>query len=308
MKIVITGGAGFIGSHLAEFYHNRNEEVHIIDDFSSGRIENISHLSRAIIHKGSITQESILKKILENADIVFNFAAMVSVNESLASPKECNEININGLINLLHAASENSVKKLIHSSSAAVYGDDEEMPKTESMAASPKSPYGITKLCGEFYCKIFSDMRKIKTIALRYFNVFGPRQNPYSQYAAVIPVFIKRALEDQDIIIYGDGNQTRDFIYVDDIIAANLRAAENDEVKGVFNVANGKAVKILELAETIIQLTNSKSRIKFEQPRAGDIINSVAGIKNAEEALSFRPKVSLVEGLNNTIEYIKKQI
>ena len=303
MKVVIAGGAGFIGSHLAEFWNNKDAEVHVIDNLKTGFEENLSGLKNVTLHKFSIEEKDKVKEITKGTDYVYNMAAMVSVPESIEKPEECLSINLFGYLNLLEASKENKVKKIILSSSAAVYGDDPQLPKKVEMKVEPKSPYGITKLDGELYSKMYEEQFGLKYACLRYFNVFGPRQSTESAYAAAVPIFIKKALKNEDIIIHGDGKQTRDFIYIDDVVKANVLAVEKENESGVFNVANGDSISILELAEFIVELTESKSKIVFEKERPGDIKHSKASIKETKDKLGFNPKFSLKDGLLNTIEY-----
>ena len=303
MKILITGITGFVGSHLAEYWSYKNAEVHIIDNLKTGFEGNISHLKNVRSHKISIEDKNEIEKIISGSDYVFNMAAMVSVPESIEKPEECINVNLNGYLNLLEASKKNKVKKIVLSSSAAVYGDDPILPKKTEMKPEPKSPYGITKLDGELYSKMYEEQFGLKYACLRYFNVFGPRQSTENAYAAAVPIFIKRAVKNEDIIIHGDGTQTRDFIYIDDVVKANVLAVEKENVSGVFNVACGSSISILELAKIIIELTNSKSKIVFEKERQGDIKHSLASVEETKEKLGFEPKINLKEGLLKTIEY-----
>lgn len=305
LKVVVTGGAGFIGSHIAEQWIKEGAEVHVIDNLRSGFLSNLENLNGVIFHQGSVTDKSLVFNVLKGADYVHHLAALVSVPESIEKPFECVEINIIGLLNVLEAAKHHKVKKVVFSSSAAVYGDNEELPKTINSMPDPKSPYGITKLEGEYYLKMYNKEYGLGTVSLRYFNVYGPRQNPNSQYAAAIPIFIKKALANEPVTIFGDGTQTRDFIYVKDVVKANLLAALNDKISGVFNVALGKSISINEVATEIIKLTNSKSQIVYEEERKGDIKHSAASIKETMEYLNFYPENSLIEGLKETIDYFR---
>ena len=306
IKVVISGGAGFIGSHIAEAWFNMGAEVHIIDNLRTGYEKNIINDKRVIFHKESITNRNTVFKIVEGADYIHNLAALVSVPESISKPLECIDINVIGLINLLDAAKDFSVKKIIHSSSAAVYGDNPVSPKLTSMKPMPKTPYGITKLDGEYYLDAYKENFGLGTISLRYFNVFGPRQDPQSQYAAVIPIFVSKALNNEPITIYGDGGQTRDFIFIDDVVQVNIKAATSTSVTGVYNVANGKSVTIKQLAELIIKETNSTSKIIYKEERPGDIKYSLASIEETKEKLDFHPKCDLIDGLKSTINYFKE--
>ena len=305
-KVVVTGGAGFIGSHIVEHWINAGAEVHIIDNLRSGFLSNVQLFPQAIFHQVSITEREKVFKILENVDYVHHLAAMISVPESVDKPQECVEININGLLNVLDACKENGVKKIVFSSSAAIYGENPESPKRTDMRPQPKSPYGITKLDGEYYLQMYTEQYGLGAVSLRYFNVFGPRQDPKSQYAAAVPIFIEKAIQNEPITIYGDGEQTRDFIFVKDVVKANVLAATNDSVNGVFNVALGKASSINEIAKGIISLTNSKSRIVYQPERKGDIKHSLADVENTISALSFTFDFTLQQGLDETVSFFKK--
>lgn len=302
-KVVVTGGAGFIGSHIVEYWLGAGAEVHIIDNLRTGFLSNVQLFPDAVFHNGSITDRKLVFDVLRNADYVHHLAAFVSVPESIEKPVECYDININGLLNVLDGSKEFGIKKIVFSSSAAVYGDNPESPKRISTKTGPKSPYGSTKLEGEEHLKSFHDLHGLGAVSLRYFNVFGPRQDPKSQYAAAVPIFINRALKNEPVIIYGDGSQTRDFIFVKDVVNANLIAATNNNVNGVFNVASGCAVSILQIAESIIRITGSSSKIEFRGERAGDIKHSLASIDETKMDLGFSPQSDLAEGLEKTIEY-----
>lgn len=304
-KIVVTGGAGFIGSHLAEHYGNLGYDIYVIDNLRSGNRENLKNIKNLHFIEESITNKKIVEEAVKDAEYVFNFAALVSVPESIEKPYECVDINVNGILNLLEAAKKYGVKKLVHVSSAAVYGDNPILPKKVSMKPEPKTPYSITKLDGEYYCQMYSEQFSLKTTCLRFFNVFGERQNPKSQYAAAVPIFIEKAIKNEDITIYGDGQQTRDFIYVKDIVQACSLAAQSDIKYGLFNVAYGKSITILDIAKTIIKLTNSKSNILFAPERAGDIKHSLADVSETIEILKFNPNWDLIKGLEATIKHFK---
>jgi nucleoside-diphosphate-sugar epimerase len=306
MKVVVTGGAGFIGSHIVEYWSNKGADVHIIDNLRSGFEKNINSFKNVVFHKGSITDKQLTMKVLESTDYVFNLGALISVPESLEKPDECIEINVKGLLNILESAKENGIKKVVHSSSAAIYGDDPRLPKDISMKPKPQTPYGVTKLDGEYYLQMYYEQYGLNTTSLRYFNVFGPRQDPKSQYAAAIPIFVFKALKNEPITIYGDGEQTRDFVYVKDVVQANVLAAENENVIGVFNVANENAITINELAKLIIKTTNSESKIIYEETRPGDIKHSLASIKETRELLNFNPSHDLISSLETTIRYFEK--
>lgn len=302
-KIVVTGGAGFIGSHIVEYWSKQNANVFVLDNLRSGFKKNLNGFENVTFVNGSITDKDLVFSVLENADYVHHLAAMISVPESVENPFDCVSININGLLNVLEAAAKHKIKKIVHSSSAAVYGDNPISPKTISMRPEPKSPYGITKLDGEYYLQSYFENFGLETISLRYFNVFGPRQDPKSQYAAAIPIFVNNALQNKEIIIYGDGEQTRDFVFVKDVVAANILAATAEQVTGTYNVACGTAISINQLVHLVLELTNSKSKIRYEHERPGDIKHSLASIKETELQLGFHTQHNLLEGLKETIHY-----
>ncbi|MFZ1289279.1 MAG: SDR family oxidoreductase [Melioribacteraceae bacterium] len=305
MKIVVTGGAGFIGSHIVEYWSEKNAEVHVLDNLRSGFEKNIKEFKNVVFQNGSITDKNFVNEVLENATYVFHLAALISVPESLEKPDECLDINVKGLLNVLEASKLHGTKKVVHSSSAAIYGDDPRLPKDISMKPKPQTPYGITKLDGEYYLQMYFEQYGLQTTSLRYFNVFGPRQDPKSQYAAAIPIFVYKALKNEPITIYGDGEQTRDFVYVKDVVQANVLAATSENVIGVFNVANENAITINDLAKLIIKTTNSKSEIIYQPTRPGDIKHSLASIKETRENLKFNPSHDLTSSLETTIKYFE---
>ena len=306
-KVVVTGGAGFIGSHIVEYWLGAGADVHIIDNLRTGFQSNVDLFPNAVFHKGSITDKELVFDVLKNADYVHHLAALISVPESVEKPYECVNINVNGLLNVLEAAKTHKIKKVVLSSSAAIYGDNPESPKTVNMIPQPQTPYGITKLDGEYYLQMYNSLFGLGTASLRYFNVFGPRQNPKSQYAAAVPIFISKALKNEPIIVYGDGEQTRDFIFVKDVVKANVLAATTPSANGVFNVALGKATSIKELVNMIVKSTGSKSKIVYEAPRTGDIKYSLASIKETVEKLGFNPDYTLEESIQQTIEFFRSK-
>ncbi|MGN0849102.1 MAG: NAD-dependent epimerase/dehydratase family protein [Victivallaceae bacterium] len=303
MKILVTGGAGFIGSHIVEHFQGKAEIV-VLDNLRTGYRKNLEGLEHTFI-QGDIRDKAIVKKAMEGVDYVFHLAALISVPESMEKISECVDINVNGLLNVFEAAAEAGVKKLCFSTSAAIYGDNPVVPKVETMFPEPKSPYAITKLDGEYYADMFTKLGKLKVACLRYFNVFGPRQDPNSAYAAAVPIFIERALKNMPITVYGDGDQTRDFIYVKDIVAANAYLAASDEC-GVFNVAYGGKQTINELVETIIRLTGSSSKVTHAAERAGDVRHSMANVAKLA-ATGFKPSYTFSDGLAATIEFFKNK-
>jgi len=307
-KIVVTGGAGFIGSNLARYLANGNNQVTVIDDLSTGHLENIQDLleMRAVeFVKGSITDMTVLLNTFPEAQYVFHEAALPSVPRSIKEPLLTNEVNVTGTLNVLLAAKETGVQKVVYASSSSVYGDTPTLPKTEAMAPHPLSPYAVSKLIGEYYCSVFTTVFHMPTVALRYFNVYGPRQDPTSEYAAVIPRFITSVLHDRPPVIYGDGSQSRDFTFIDDVIRANVLAAESDAT-GVFNAAGGKRITINELAKLVMVLCDKKLAIRYDEMRPGDIKHSLSDSSLAKEKFGFAPQVDIRDGLKETIQWFQK--
>ncbi len=305
MKIFVTGCAGFIGSNLVEELLKNNYEVVGIDNFITGRKENIEGLEFEFI-QGDIGDKILLRKILKDVDYVLHQAALPSVTRSIEDPLSANQHNINATLTLLKCCVEENVEKVVIASSSSVYGDSKELPKHESMSYNPKSPYAVTKVAVELYAKVFYEVYDLKTICLRYFNVYGPKQDPKSEYAAVIPKFIYLALKNKPLPIYGDGKQTRDFTFIKDAVRANLLAMQS-KATGNYNIAFGKRTSILELAEKIISLTSSNSKIVFEKPRKGDIRHSLASIEKAKRDLGYNPEYDLEKGLKKTIEWFREK-
>jgi len=300
----VTGGAGFIGSNLSRELAKENQ-VTIIDDLSTGYIENIQDLINKDIIKfveGSIIDIDVLQKIFNNVDYVFHEAAVVSVPLSIKDPIITNNVNINGTLSVLKAAMDNNVKKVVYASSCAVYGDPSRLPIKEDFSLDPLSPYALSKLACEYYCKIFNEVYNLPTVSLRYFNVYGPYQDPKSEYAAVIPIFINRCIKGESLVIYGDGGQTRDFVFVDDIVQANILAAES-KVVGNFNIGGGNHISINDLAKIIMSLSKKDLKIIYQSPRSGEIMHSFADISKAREKLGFKPKFDLREGLEKTMRW-----
>ena len=304
MKILVTGGAGFIGSHIVEHFQGR-AEVRVLDNLRSGFQHNLTGFKNEFIH-ASILDRDAVRRAMEGVDFVFHLAAMISVPESMQQPIECSELNTTGTLVVLEEAVRAKVKKLVFSSSAAIYGNNPVTPKVETLLPEPKSPYAITKLDGEFYCKMFTEEGRLPTACLRYFNVFGPRQDPRSQYAAAVPIFIDRAVKHEPITIHGDGEQTRDFIFVKDIAASNAFFATRPDATGVFNVAYGQRITIKELATTICRLTGSRSEIVHTAERPGDVKHSLASVEKLRGA-GFVPSGNFQAGLQATINYFREQ-
>ncbi len=303
MKILVTGGSGFIGSHIVEHYQGKAEEIRVLDNLRTGYRKNLDGLQCTFI-EGSVTDRELVRNAVQGVDHIFHMAALVSVPESMAKPGECVDINVHGLLNVLEEASAAGVKKLVFASSAAIYGDNPTVPKLETMVPEPKSPYAITKLDGEYYLNMFRAEGRLETAAIRFFNVFGPRQDPKGAYAAAVPIFIEKAVNGEDITVYGDGEQTRDFIYVKDIVGALTFAAETPGVTGVFNAGYGGQITINQLANQIIENAGTSSKVLHAPERAGDVKHSRA---SAEKLLAagWGPKHTLEEGLAATFGYFK---
>lgn len=298
-RILVTGGAGFIGSHIVEHYQGR-AELRVIDNFRTGSRDNLKGLDCELI-EGDVCDRETLRRALKGVDYVFHLAAMVSVPESMANPSACMRMNSEGTATVLEEAAAAGAKKLVLSSTSAIYGESPELPKSEDMKPGPISPYGLSKLDGEFLCAIFSKAGSIKTACLRYFNVFGPRQNPKSAYAAAIPIFLTKALKGEDIPIFGDGTQTRDFVYVKEVAAANAFMAESGN-EGVYNVGYGESIEVGAMARMIVELTKSKSKIVNLPERKGDIKYSYSSVAKLL-ATGFKHSTDLRSGLDATIKY-----
>jgi len=308
-KFLVAGGAGFIGSNIVEALLKRGDEVSILDDFSSGRRENIERTAewsggkdRATLVEGDMRNEETCARAVDGVDYVILLAAVPSVQRSVENPFMTNDVNVAGTLRLLEASRRAKVRRLVFASSSSLYGESESLPKVETMAPAPISPYGLQKLCGESYCRLYHRLYGLPAIALRYFNVFGPRQDPRSEYAAVIPRFIEAAKAGRAATIYGDGEQTRDFTYVENVIEANLKACEAPESAcgAAYNIACGNRVSLNELLSRIGTVLDREVRANHEEPRAGDIRHSLASIELATARLGYRPKVGLDEGLRRT--------
>lgn len=309
MKYIVTGGAGFIGSHIAEYLSMNGHEVIIFDNLFSGKKQNIHHLlekKNVSFVKRNITDIHALKKVADGVDGIFHEAAIASVPRSLKNPLATNKANVQGTLNVLLTARDCGVKKVVFASSSSIYGDTPVLPKQEDMKPLPISPYAVSKLAGEYYCRVFSSAYNLPTVCLRYFNVFGPRQDPNSEYAAVIPGFITKILKNQPPIIYGDGEQSRDFTFVQDVVQANILGMERD-IEGVFNIAYGERHTLKDLASTIMDLAGVRMAPIFEAVREGDVRHSLADITAARSMLGYSPRYTFKSGLQETIPWYKKQ-
>jgi UDP-glucose 4-epimerase len=311
-KVVVTGGAGFIGSHIVDRLLNDGFEVTVVDNFLTGRLGNTAHhQGRKDYHfvKGDIRDPDVIRKAVEDADAVFHEAALVSVNRSVENPTLTNEINVTGTLTLLKSCMDSNVKRFIYASSSSVYGETETLPKSEELACHPTSPYAVSKLAAENYVKVFHQVYGLETVGLRYFNVYGTRQG-YGPYSGVITIFINQLLADQQPTIYGDGTQTRDFTNVRDVVEANVLALVNKKASGrVFNIATGVATSINELARILLDITKKRNlKATYAEPRLGDIKHSYADISNANKILGYRPKVQLREGLIRLVNHSRKAL
>ena len=304
---LVTGGAGFIGSNLSRFLKKIGANVLVMDNFSTGHRNNIRDFQTSDINvlDLDITNIKETEKHYKNIDFVFHHAAIASVPYSIKNPTLSRHHNVGGTQSVLKNSVANGITKIIFASSSAVYGDTTIVPTNEHVITKPQSPYAEQKLEGESYCSNFNS-NELRVTSLRYFNVFGPYQDPKSEYSAVIPKFIDLAIKDKDLIIFGDGSSTRDFVFVEDVIQANLLSAVSDNSDGkVINIANGQTISIDKLAKSIIKMTGSQSKIVYEKPREGDIVHSAADITKANKILEYNPKISLEEGLSRTIAYFK---
>ncbi|MBR9677367.1 SDR family oxidoreductase [Candidatus Woesearchaeota archaeon] len=309
MKYVVTGGAGFIGSNLVQALLEKNHEVVVIDDLSSGSLHNIEpFMDRVKFVKGSVESFELLKKEFACADIVVHLAAIASVPKTIEDPVLASAVNTEGTLKALLAAKHGGVKRFVFASSAAYYGNAEKMPKVESMAPQPESPYAIHKVTGEYYCKVFSQKHSVDAVSFRFFNVYGPKQDPKSPYSGVISIFINSVLNDKPITIFGDGHQTRDFVFVDDVVKAIILACESEQKFDgeVFNIATAKEISLLDLIKNINTVLEKNVMPSFSDVRAGDVKRSVADISKAKKVLGFNPTTSFEEGLKKTIEWYKK--
>jgi len=306
-KALVTGGAGFIGSHIVDALVSSGCKVTVLDDLSTGRLSNLEHLKDNItFYKGDIRDRKALDTAVKDCEVIFHQAAVVSVPQTVEDPVGSAMVNEVGTLSLLESARKNNVKRVVLASSCAVYGDDPQLPKRETMVSKPLSPYAVQKLTGEYYARLYTDLYGLETVCLRYFNVFGPRQDPTSPYSGVISIFMSKAVSKEAPVIYGDGKQYRDFVFVNDVISANLLAASVDEASGkILNIGTGKYVAIDSLWEMACHLCSLNIKPEYKTPRDGDIVESVANINQAKTVLGFNPKYSFEEGLKVTFDWYK---
>ena len=307
MKFLVTGGAGFIGSNIVGELLKRNYEVKVLDNFSTGKRENLKDYGSNIeLIEGDIRSYHIVKDAVADVDVILHQAALPSVPRSINDPITSNEVNVTGTLNILEAARKNNVQKIVFASSSSVYGDNPKLPKDESMIPNPLSPYAVSKLSGEKYCNVFTRIYGLKTVALRYFNVFGPRQDPNSQYSAVIPRFITAIMRGESPVIFGDGEQSRDFTFVRNVIEGNILAATTDCKSGIaMNCACHGRITLNELVANINEILGKDVKPIYKEPRAGDIKHSFADIDLAAKNMNYKPLVEFKEGLKITIESFK---
>ncbi len=305
--MLVTGGAGFIGSHISERLLAKGHDVRVLDNFSTGRRENLEGFGGRIdLVEGDIRDLDAVRGAVEGVDVVFHEAALASVPRSVDDPVTSNQVNVLGTLNVLLASRDAHVRRLVYASSSSIYGESPELPKLETMTPAPESPYAVSKLAGEYYCHVFSSLYGLECVALRYFNVFGPRQDPGSQYAAVVPIFIDALLAGSKVVIYGDGEQSRDFTYVENVVDANILAASVEGCGGeVMNAACGSTVTVNELFNRLRTLTGASVEPVYDEPRPGDVRHSFADISKARKLLGFEPTVDFEDGLVRTIEWFR---
>lgn len=304
----VTGGAGFIGSHLVHRLVRDGHRVRVFDNFSTGRRDHLREVLPDIeLIEGDLLDGPALRRAASGAEVVFHLGAVPSVPRSVRDPVTSDRVNTGGTLNVLHAAAAEGVRRVVYSASSSAYGNANTVPKTESMPAAPMSPYAVSKYAGELYCRVYSQLFGLETVSLRYFNVFGPRQNPDSEYAAVIPKFIRALLAGSSPVIYGDGTQSRDFTYVDNVVAANLLAADAPGLCGQsVNIGCGVRLTLNELVRTMNGLLNTDVPPAYAEPRPGDVLHSLADIEAARSLLGYEPAVNLVEGLRRTIRWLRE--
>ncbi len=307
MRYLVTGGAGFIGSHIVDELVRRGQKVVVLDDLSTGKEANLASSCGEIdFRKGSVTDLDTVQRACKGVDFVIHLAARTSVPQSVENPIETNSVNIDGTVNVLVAARDHKVKRFVFAASSAAYGEDAALPKVESMPAAPISPYGITKFVGELYGQVFGKAYGLENASVRYFNVFGPRQDPTSQYSGVLSRFMLAVLRGETPVIFGDGQQSRDFIYVANVVDITLRACETPNASGlVFNGGTGLRITLNQVLQLLGKITGREIRAKYEAPRTGDIRHSQADITLARKALGYEPKVAFEEGLRRTWEWYR---
>jgi UDP-glucose 4-epimerase len=309
-RALVTGGAGFIGSHLIDALLARGDQVRVIDNLSTGRMENVGHVRNDIeFIEADVTDGPVLARAVTGVDCIYHQAAIASVPRSVAKPLESHAAGATATLMVLDAARKAKVRRVVFASTSAAYGDSPSPSKKETDLPVPISPYGATKVAGELYCNAFAAISPVETVSLRYFNVFGPRQDPNGEYSAVIPKFITMLLSGKPPVVFGDGKQSRDFVFVGDVAQANLLASQAEGVSGkVFNVASGQPTTLLDLIANLNELLGTKIKPKFDPPRAGDVKESLADISAAKKLLGYKPKINFEEGLRQSIDYYRSAL
>lgn len=306
-RYLVTGGAGFIGSHLVHTLLEHNQEVRVLDNFSSGKRENLSGLAGKLeVLEGDVRDRSTVANAVRDVDVIFHQAAFVSVPESMEKPQECFDINVSATVALFDAARSAGVRRVVVASSAAVYGESDALPLKESTPTQSLSPYAASKRTDEIYAQMYTQAFGLDVVALRYFNVYGPRQRPDSMYAAAVPIFVHRFLEGKPVTVFGDGGQSRDLINVRDVVHANLIASEHEDAPGkIFNVCTGQETRLLDLLEVLFDLFPDVQEPEFVEPRPGDIYRSVGSAELIAQSIGFRAEVTLEEGLKETVAWMQ---
>jgi UDP-glucose 4-epimerase len=312
MKYLVTGGAGFIGSHIVRTLVEQGESVRVLDNFSTGKRENLEDLTRQFngdlfdVLEGDLRDASRVEEAVRGIEVIFHEAAFVSVPQSMDEPQTCFDVNITGTSRLFDAARAAGVRRAVVASSAAVYGESDVLPLVEETLPQPLSPYAVSKRVDEMYAELFTSSFGLEAVALRYFNVYGPRQRPDSMYAAAVPIFARRLLDGKPVTVFGDGGQTRDLINVHDVVRANLIASEHPNAAGkIFNICTGVETRLLDLLDVMYELVPNVPKPEFAAPRAGDIYRSVGSPQKAADVMGFRAEISLVDGLKETVDWMR---